>query len=89
MSFNIIELKHYTIYPTDEDNRLYFEHNELGDESSGCMWFDINNLNTLVDYDGVFDLPKEIVRHMKSLGYDMSYADDILDENEVPHNDRL
>jgi len=89
MSLNKVELKQYTIYTTDSDYRLYFEHNELGDESSGCMWFDVNSPYTLIDYDGVFDLPKEIVKHMKKIGYDMSYCEDLLADNEVPHSDSV
>ncbi len=36
----------------------YFEHNELGDESGGGLWFDKNF--QLIDYDGVFFLPSEV-----------------------------
>lgn len=36
----------------------YFEHNELGDESGGGLWFD-KQFN-LIDYDGVYFLPSEV-----------------------------
>ena len=36
----------------------FFEHNELGDESGGGLWFDKEF--QLIDYDGVFELPSEV-----------------------------
>jgi len=36
----------------------YFEHDRLGDQSGGGLWFDKNL--TLTDYDGVYDLPSEV-----------------------------
>jgi len=36
----------------------YFEHNELGDECGGGLWFDDEMF--LRDYDGVYELPKEV-----------------------------
>jgi len=36
----------------------YFEHDTLGDECGGGLWFD-NDLK-LEDYDGVFELPSEV-----------------------------
>jgi hypothetical protein len=36
----------------------YFEHNELGEDSGGGLWFD-KHFN-LIDYDGVFQLPSEV-----------------------------
>lgn len=36
----------------------YFEHDDFGDEYGGGLWFESN---ALVDYDGVFELPREVV----------------------------
>jgi len=62
---------------------MYFEHNILGEECAGSMWFE---KKTLVDYDGVFELPKDVINMMLKKGYDMSYATDVLDEDEMPHS---
>lgn len=35
-----------------------FEHNELGDEDGGGLWFD--DQGELEDFDGAFVLPKEV-----------------------------
>jgi hypothetical protein len=35
-----------------------FEHDRLGDQSGGGLWFDKNLM--LEDYDGVFELPSEV-----------------------------
>jgi len=40
------------------DHRGYFEHNTLGDERAGGLWYDENK--NLTDYDGVAELPREV-----------------------------
>jgi hypothetical protein len=45
--------------------QLWFEHNELGDECGGGLWFDGA---TLDDYDGTGCLPLEVGRFLRSLG---------------------
>jgi hypothetical protein len=57
----------------------YFEHNTLGDESAGGLWFVDGEL---VDYDGVYRLPKEVAVELKNRGVDTSY----LKEREVEKN---
>lgn len=49
----------------------FFEHNDHGDEYGGGLWF---NGKELVDYDGVYELPGEVVRALDGAGYDMSYV---------------
>lgn len=46
--------------------RGYFEHNELGDNCAGELLFD--GL-TLIDYDGVFELPKEVIQALRDTGF--------------------
>jgi hypothetical protein len=43
-----------------DTNKKYgwFEHDRLGDDCGGGLWFDKNL--TLEDYDGVYDLPSEV-----------------------------
>jgi hypothetical protein len=36
----------------------YFEHDTLGDNCGGGLWFDKDLM--LEDYDGVFELPSEV-----------------------------
>lgn len=45
----------------------YFEHEELGDECGGGLWFDTDK--ELLDYDGVYDLPKKVREAITNLGY--------------------
>lgn len=42
--------------------RGYFEHHEHGDNCGGGLWFARDELGalTLVDYDGIFELPREV-----------------------------
>jgi len=65
--------KHYEIYPTEDPNVYYFEHNVWGDLKAGKLWFE---KGTLIDYDGVWELPLEVVDLMEKDGWDMSYAMD-------------
>lgn len=44
----------------------YFEHDELGDECGGGLWFDGK---CLTDYDGVFVLPQEVIRGLRDGGF--------------------
>lgn len=48
----------------------YFEHNRLGDECGGGLWFDGD---MLVDYDGVSDLPRSVEQALRDAGYYMSW----------------
>jgi hypothetical protein len=78
------QMNNFTIYNTPKPFVLYFEHNTLGEDCAGHMWFDENK--TLIDYDGVFELPQAVIQLMLDKGCDMSYATDILDNNELPHS---
>ncbi len=49
----------------------YFEHNELGDECGGGLWF-INN--ALTDYDGVYELPKQVEQALQA-NFNTEYLD--------------
>ncbi len=48
----------------------YFEHNELGEELGGGLWF---KDGAIYDYDGVYELPAEVVKELKDRGVDISY----------------
>ena len=61
----------FTLYPTDNSDVLYFEHDRAGDECAGKLWF---QYKSLVDYDGVFELPKEVIEMCEALGCNMEYA---------------
>ena len=44
---------------------------ELGITESGGLWFDENEL---IEYDGVFELPEQLITFLKELNYNMDYA---------------
>ena len=46
--------------------RGYFEHNELGDNCAGELLFDGLRL---IDYDGVFELPKEVIQALRGMSF--------------------
>ena len=68
----VTESKNFTIYQWDDPNYMFFEHNELGDECGGGLWFD---RGILTDYDGVWMLPKEVAMALKDIGLDVSYVE--------------
>lgn len=57
----------------------FFEHEDLGDECGGGLWFEFehdehgertsDNRLYLTDYDGVFQLPKDVWLGLEQLGY--------------------
>ena len=48
----------------------YFEHNELGEELGGGLWF---KDGAIYDYDGVYELPSEVVVELENRGVDITY----------------
>lgn len=44
----------------------YFEHETLGDECGGGLWF---KDNILYDADGTFEVPKDVVKGIRALGF--------------------
>jgi hypothetical protein len=45
-----------------------FEHQELGVAGSrGSLWFDVNK--SLIDFDGVTQLPRNVIKGIRQLGY--------------------
>ena len=49
-----------------EENFGYFEHEDYGDEWGGGLWFEGKNL---IDYDGVYELPSEVIAGIRELGF--------------------
>ena len=45
----------------------YFEHEELGDECAGGLWFDGGKI--LIDADGTSCLPKRVIEGLVEQGY--------------------
>lgn len=45
----------------------YFEHLIYGDARGGGLWFDSED--KLVDYDGVFFLPEQVINALLGFGY--------------------
>ena len=60
------QTENFTLYDHLHSPTMGFEHNELGDEYAGGLWFKGKNL---VDYDGVYALPKEIQQWLINNGY--------------------
>jgi hypothetical protein len=48
------------------EKRGYFEHQDYGEDWGGGLWFEGKDL---IDYDGVFELPRAVVRGIRELGY--------------------
>lgn len=70
----------FQIEITPDTAHGFFEHYELGDGWGGGLWFDGKRLT---DYDGVFELPKEVTAALIAAGYDMSYVTDGEDDSDA------
>lgn len=52
-----------------EQNHGCFEHNTLGDECGGELWFEtISGVCHLIDYDGVYALPSDVWKALEAEG---------------------
>lgn len=60
--------KNFEICIFHDKFRGYFEHNRLGEDCAGGLWFECGKLT---DYDGVFTLPAEVEMKLKELGYEV------------------
>ena len=80
----VIETKNFTVtlWSSNDDfnisvnptkDRGSFEHNRLGEDCGGGLWF---RDNKLIDYDGVYYLPKEVVTILKEQGINTEYVED-------------
>ena len=58
--------KNYTVEVSTKDQYGYFEHNQYGDEASGGLWFENNELS---DFDGTFVLPEEVGESIEKMGF--------------------
>ena len=66
------ESPEWTVFIDEEGYPVGFEHTQYGDEGgSGGLWFDGTYL---VDYDGVYDLPKGVISICERLGFNMEYG---------------
>lgn len=66
-----LNTKNFEIKIDPENSYGYFEHNHVGDMCAGGLWF---NNKTLVDYDGVFELPKEVTDALYEAQYNVDYV---------------
>jgi len=62
----VLDSENFTIH-VHSDLTGYFEHNEKGDDWGGGLWFDEHM--QLLDYDGVYELPKEVETALELAGY--------------------
>lgn len=66
----MLETAEYIIKISPRTEYGYFENKEYG--TNGGLWFDGSEL---MDYDGVTELPQEILDALKGAGYDVRYVE--------------
>lgn len=66
---------------TDVQMQGSFEHDELGDERGGGLWFQLDEQGRmeLIDYDGVPSLPQVIADYLRYYGF---YLDELCDSDK-------
>jgi hypothetical protein len=60
-----VKLKGYEI--TWNDDNVYFEHDEYGEDAGIKIWF--NKDKEIYDYEGQYDIPKKVASFMTLMGY--------------------
>lgn len=73
-----LQTKKFNIQIDPEEGFGYFEHEHFGDDLAGRLWF---RNKTLIDYDGVFELPKEVVDALYEADYNVDYVSDDYDSD--------
>lgn len=76
----IIKTKNFEVRIDTAEKYGYFEHDRLGDERGGGLWFQIHEISKpdgslqleLTDYDGVAVLPKEVRQALRENGFVVS-----------------
>jgi len=70
-----IQIDKFEIQIDSEKQYGFFEHDEYGEELGGGLWF---KNDELIDCDGVYSLPKEVIKGIEDLGYKVeeSFKDD-------------
>lgn len=65
------EKPQFEVQVFSDDTRGYFEHNEVGDDCAGELWFERNaeGKMEITDYDGVVCLPKEVIETLRKAGF--------------------
>lgn len=63
-----LNTKNFTIEIDINNGTGWFEHTRLGDHCGGGLWFDAY---TLSDYDGVYELPKEVADGIIKMGFNI------------------
>jgi hypothetical protein len=69
-TYKLTETENYTVGLNNNGLGGYFEHNKLGEELGGGLWFENG---AIYDYDGVYKLPTEVANELESRGVDISY----------------
>lgn len=70
-TYTVTETDNFEVGINNNGESGYFEHNRLGDELAGGLWFEGNKL---YDYDGVYKLPAEVQDELINRGVDVSYV---------------
>lgn len=66
-----MQVKQWEIQISPGTQYGYFESDKTG--NGGGLWF---QHNSLIDYDGVFELPKAVITAIETLGFNADYAKD-------------
>ena len=74
MTTKRIDTPNFTVEVDTQAMRGWFEHNKLGEDCAGGLWFELlaGGIVALSDYDGVFELPAEVKQTLTDNGFFVS-----------------
>ena len=70
-NFKTTHTKNFSIGVDNRQRYGYFEHKLLGENCGGGLWFD--SQDRLLDYDGVYELPREVINELLARGYNLDH----------------
>ena len=79
-NYRVTETRNYEVGLSLDGTRGYFEHRAVGEDLGGELLF---KDGALIDYDGVFSLPREIAVELKDRGVDVSYVSDEYEDHTL------
>jgi len=65
------QVRKWEVFIDSQEQYGYFEHEDYGE--GGSLKFENNEL---VDYDGVYSLPKSVIKAIEDCGFNADYAKD-------------
>ena len=76
------QIKSYTITIDEEEKRCWFKHKRNEPGSSGSLWLDTDGTKEVVDHDGAWHVPDDVLVFIENYGCSIQPILDRYNETE-------